>query len=377
MECAYFDAAVCRSCALIPTPYEEQLAAKEAHARSLIAAQAWLPAVRSQEAGFRNKAKMVVGGTVDEPTLGILDAADTGVDLRRCPLYPPAISASFDPLAEFITLARLVPYDVAARRGELKFVLVTGNERGELMVRFVLRSTESIARIRKHLPALLAALPTLVVASVNLLPEHRAATEGAQELALTDAEELPMPVNGVPLTLRPQSFFQTNTEVAAALYRQASEWIERVSPARVWDLYCGVGGFALHALAAGREVVGVETSEQAVRSAAVTAAALADAGVPGAAEARFLAADATAWAAQASPAPELVVVNPPRRGIGPDLAGWIERSGVQTAVYSSCNTDSLACDLAAMPSYRVAEARVLDMFPHTSHYELAALLTLR
>lgn len=374
MECAYFDAAVCRSCALIPTPYERQLAGKVEHARALITADAWLEPVRSREAGFRNKAKMVVGGPVDAPTLGILDGAGAGVDLRECPLYPPEISAVFAPLARFITRARLTPYDVSARRGELKLVLVTGNERGELMVRFVLRSTESVARIGKHLPALRAELPSLVVASVNLLPEHRAATEGEQELPLTEAEELPMPVNGIPLTLRPQSFFQTNTEVAGALYRQAAAWIEDAAPASVWDMYCGVGGFALHALGSGRAVTGIETSEQAVRSASAAAVRMADAGVPGASEAHFIAADATAWATSAGAAADLVVVNPPRRGIGQELAGWVEGSGVDTVVYSSCNTESLARDLAAMPSYRVEEARVLDMFPHTGHYELAALL---
>lgn len=377
MECAYFDAAVCRSCALIPTPYEEQLAAKLVHARSLISAERWLEPVRSAQAGFRNKAKMVVGGSVDSPSLGILDAKNAGVDLRACPLYPSAIAAAFAPLAEFITVARLVPYDVAARRGELKFVLVTGNERGELMVRFVLRSTESLARIRKHVPALRAAVPALAVASVNLLPEHRAATEGDVEIALTELQELPMPVNGIPLALRPQSFFQTNTEVAAALYRQAATWLDAARPRSLWDVYCGVGGFALHALAPGREVVGIEVSEQATRGAQAAAATLAAQGVAGAEGARFVAADATSFALAQPAAPDAVVVNPPRRGIGAELAGWVEGSGVETVVYSSCNTESLARDLAAMPSYAVAEARVLDMFPHTPHYELAALLRRR
>ena len=84
-----------------------------------------------------------------------------------------------------------------------------------------------------------------------------------------------MRVNGIDLHLRPQSFFQTNTEVAAALYRQArrtgsTSW----RPRRVWDLYCGVGGFALHVAAPGREVVGIETSVEAIASATLSAADL-------------------------------------------------------------------------------------------------------
>jgi 23S rRNA (uracil747-C5)-methyltransferase len=67
-------------------------------------------------------------------------------------------------------------------------------------------------------------------------------------------------------------------------------------------------------------------------------------------------------------------VNPPRRGIGPELAEWLEASAVPHVVYSSCNAASLAHDLAGMPSLRVKRARVLDMFPQTKHFEVVTLL---
>jgi 23S rRNA (uracil747-C5)-methyltransferase len=111
-------------------------------------------------------------------------------------------------------------------------------------------------------------------------------------------------------------------------------------------------------------VVGVETSAEAVRSAL---------DAPGAG-ATFVAADATQWALEQTTVPDLVVVNPPRRGIGAELAGWLEESGVRHVVYSSCNAESLARDLALMPSLRPVQARVLDMFPHTTHYEVIVLL---
>ena len=306
--------------------------------------------------------------TSTEPTLGILDPVGGGVDLRDCGLHAPLIQAALPVLADFVTRAALTPYDVRARRGELKHLLVTASPDGELMVRFVLRSTESLARIRKHLPGLLERLPALAAASVNLQPHHKAVLEGAEEIALTERETLPMRVNGLVLHLRPQSFFQTNTDVAAALYRQGREWVEEAAPRTVWDLYCGVGGFALHVAAPGREVVGVETSAEAVASATLTAT---ESGLDGV---RFLADDATAYALAAPTVPDLVVVNPPRRGIGPDLAGWLETSGVGHVVYSSCNAVSLARDLAAMPSLRPVRARVLDMFPQTAHYEVIVLL---
>ncbi|WP_315098379.1 23S rRNA (uracil(747)-C(5))-methyltransferase RlmC [uncultured Cellulomonas sp.] len=369
MRCDYFDAGVCRSCTWMGRPHGEQVADKERHCADLLGERAdlqWLAPVSGRESGYRNKAKMVVGGTAEHPTLGILDAGGRGVDLQGCGLYPSSLAVAFPALAAFVTLANLTPYDVPARTGELKNLLVTQSPDGELMVRFVLRSQEPVARIRKHLPALLEVLPQLRVVSVNLLPDHRAVLEGAREILLTATETLRMRVNGIDLHLRPQSFFQTNTEVAAALYRHATAWVEELAPASVWDLYCGVGGFALHVAAPGRDVVGIETSVEAVASATLSAH-----GRPGV---RFAAGDATAFALGAVTAPELVIVNPPRRGIGDALGRWLEASDVQHVVYSSCNAVSLARDLAAMPSLRPRRAQVLDMFPQTTHYEVLTLL---
>jgi 23S rRNA (uracil747-C5)-methyltransferase len=217
------------------------------------------------------------------------------------------------------------------------------------------------------------ALPALRVASVNLQPDHKAVLEGDREILLTDAETLPMRLDGVTLHLRPQSFFQTNTAVAAALYRQAREWVDAAAPSSVWDLYCGVGGFALHVAGPGRVVVGVEVSAEAVASAELSAREAGRAGTT------FRAEDATAFALAHAPddAPDLVVVNPPRRGIGDDLAGWLEGSSARHVVYSSCNAVSLARDLTAMPSLVPVQARLLDMFPQTDHYEVALLLERR
>lgn len=372
VQCHYYDAARCRSCTLIEQPYADQLAAKQERCRDLLAPFGpvdWLPPVASAESGFRNKAKLAVGGTVEQPTLGILDAGAAGVDLRDCGLYPASLRAALPVIADFVTLARLVPYDVPTRRGELKYVLVTESPAGELMVRFVLRSTESLSRLRKHLPLLLAALPRAVVVSANLQPEHKAVLEGDQEVVLTESSTLRMRVNEVDLHLRPQSFFQTNTEVAAALYRIGRDWVDATTPAGVWDLYCGVGGFALHVARPGRKVVGIETSAEAVASAEHSRDDL------GLTHVRFEAGDATQFALAAGHAPDLVIVNPPRRGIGEELAGWLETSGVREVVYSSCNAASLARDLAAMPSLRPQRGRLLDMFPQTGHYEVIVALS--
>ena len=391
MQCDYFDAGLCRSCTLMGRPYAEQLAEKEALAHRLLApfgadAQ-WLAAVASAESGFRAKAKMVVGGTVDSPTLGILDGAGRGVDLRRCGIIAPGILAAFPALIAAITRAGLEPYDVPARRGELKHLIVTEAPSGALMVRFVVRTEGAVAGIRAVLPWLQDALPPLLVATANIHPEHKAVLEGEVEHVLTDEAVLPFAVNDLELRVRPQSFVQTNTAIAAALYAQAREWVDELDPGSVWDLYCGVGGFALHCASptgdatdragvprrATRAVLGVEASPDAIASAELARDARYS--EPGDRQRiRFIAADATAFALAATTVPELVIVNPPRRGLGAELAGWLQARGTRHLIYSSCNAESLARDLAAMPGYRLRRARVLDMFPQSTHFEVITLL---
>jgi 23S rRNA (uracil747-C5)-methyltransferase len=190
---------------------------------------------------------------------------------------------------------------------------------------------------------------------------------------LTERAELHIDMGSVVLRARPQSFLQTNTDIARRLYEQVAEWVDEGPATTVWDLYCGVGGFALHCARPGRTVVGVESSEQAVVSARESAVTRAGADAAGAARVEFVAADATAWVA-GRVAPDVVIVNPPRRGIGADLAAWIESSGVRRVVYSSCHAVTLAKDLAAMPSLVPVRGRLLDMFPHTEHFEAVVLL---
>lgn len=141
-------------------------------------------------------------------------------------------------------------------------------------------------------------------------------------------------------------------------------------PLRLWDLFCGVGGFALalasHPALHGAQVRGVELSASAIHGAQASARLM------GLDPRRvwFEAGDARVLDPRSGSVPDLLVVNPPRRGIGPDLAQRIEASGVGRVLYSSCNPSSLVSDLAAMPSLRVRQARLFDMFPHTGHAEV-------
>lgn len=374
MNCVDYQAGRCRSCSELEVPYAEQLQRKQRHAQTALAAYApnWLPPVPSAISGFRNKAKMAVGGTKQAPTLGILDPGGLGIDLESCMLYPDSLRACFAPLRDWLVQARVDPYQLTTRRGEAKYLLLSeAPGTGELLLRVVLRSREPLERLVKALPLLCARLPKLRSVSANLLPEHKAVTEGEIELPLWGAAAIKAVVNGIPLYLRPRSFFQTNSMVAAQLYQQGQSWLEETQAASVWDLYCGVGGFALHLSAAGRRCIGVESSSEAITAATESAAEL------GLHDTAFVAADALTWARAQTKSPEVIVVNPPRRGIGAELADLLNASGAKSILYSSCLMDSLARDLSRLDRYQVTRAQVYDMFAHTLHYETLVQLQRR
>lgn len=371
LPCPYYDDARCRSCEWLQLPADEQLRRRDAATRALLAPGGpveWLPPVSGAQAGFRHKAKLAVGGTVDHPTLGRLDTAFEGVDLCACPLYPADFAPAFELLKQFIKRARLSPYRVAKKKGELKYLLLSRSyAHGEFMLRFVLRSELQLPRLREHLPWLMAQFPALKVVSVNLQPEHKAILEGAQEILLSEHAALPERLNDVPLHLRPRSFFQTHPEVAGRLYAAAQAWVAPLAVDSLWDLYCGVGGFGLH-LARGRQLHGIELAADAIDSARQSCLDM------GLSDAHFSAGDASQFAQQAEQAPHLVLVNPPRRGIGSTLCQRLERLAPPYILYSSCNPESLLRDLQQLPAYKLQRAQCFDMFPHTAHCEVLALL---
>lgn len=412
---------------------QAQVAGLLADGPAPVARDTWLPPAGSAPTGFRNKAKMAVSGSVSAPVLGLADRFGGSLDLRGCPLHVDAIQESLPVLGQLVTGLGLEPYHIAADRGELKYLLLTASPTGALMVRWVLRSHRHVGTLRRALPRIRRALPQLEVMSANIQPVRQAVLEGEEEILLGLAEgmsdrlqmDLLLPAQDVPgrpegrkaeetvlpLLLPTRSFFQTNTAVAEELYATARQWAAQWAsrrradagwadagragtgwmaggragadagragagsergavPLRLWDLFCGVGGFALalasHPALHGAQVRGVELSASAIHGAQASARLM------GLDPRRvwFEAGDARVLDPRSGDVPDLLVVNPPRRGIGPDLAQRIEASGVGRVLYSSCNPSSLVSDLAAMPSLRVRRARLFDMFPHTGHAEV-------
>ncbi|KAE9540485.1 23S rRNA (uracil(747)-C(5))-methyltransferase RlmC [Ursidibacter maritimus] len=380
LNCQHFSQRNCTSCQWLEKGYPQQLAEKSDELKRLLSPfilqqTEWLPEVQSSLSAFRNKAKMVVSGSVERPILGIVND-EQGVDLTDCSLYPTRFHSLFPILKQFIGRAGLVPYNIAKKKGELKYILLTESQHNHaVMVRFVLRSETKLALIQREFPAFLAQLPPESVVTLNIQPQHSAVLEGEKEIFLTEQQVLTEYFNGVPLFIRPQGFFQTNPNVASQLYATAQRWSAELPIQHLWDLFCGVGGFGLHCASALQaknskvSLTGIEISPSAIASATKSAHQL------GLENVKFASLDSAHFALnEQGSVPDLVIVNPPRRGIGKALAEFLNELGSPYLIYSSCNAHSMAKDFTNLSNYTLEKVQLFDMFPHTSHYEVLTFL---
>lgn len=234
----------------------------------------WCAPIGGPAQGFRNKAKMVVSGSVENRSSGccIVTVRRSIFAAVRC--IPPPLPRVQRAEALY-RRAGLTPYNVARKRGELKYLLLTESQfDGGMMLRFVLRSEMKLTQLRAALPWLRAQLPQLRVITANIQPVHMAIMEGEMEIYLTDQQALAERFNDVPLWIRPQSFFQTNPTVASRLYATARDWVGQLPVRHMWDLFCGVGGFGLHCATPQMQLTGIEIAPEAIACAKQSAAEL-------------------------------------------------------------------------------------------------------
>lgn len=372
MHCEKYIAGECRSCQWLELSPEQQITQKQQQLSALLPTidpAIFAAPVTGPQTGFRNKAKMVVSGSVERPTLGIVGKDGAGVDLTGCPLYPASFSDVFSVITPFIARAGLTPYNIERKRGELKYVLLTQSwHTGQFMLRFVLRSAKKLEQLKNALPWLQAQLPQLEVITANIQPVHMAILEGDEEIFLTEQRTLREEFNQVPLFIRPQSFFQTNPVVAAKLYQTARDWVNALDIHSLWDLFCGVGGFGLHCAEKDTRLTGIEISAPAIASAQQSANEL------GLKHVEFKALDSTHFATANQDIPQLILVNPPRRGIGQALCDYLSHMQPEYILYSSCNAQTMAQDLQLLSGYQACKVQLFDLFPHTVHFEVLTLL---
>ena len=191
-------------------------------------------------------------------------------------------------------------------------------------------------------------------------------------------EEMPAFDGGETLRFRigPKSFYQTNPEQAAQLYRIALEFADVQSRSLVYDLYTGTGTLAIYMARIAGKVIGVEGVPEAVADADKNAK------LNGISNAEFYSGDMrkvlTADFVNEHGMPDVVMTDPPREGMHPDVVERLRLMAPEKIVYVSCNSATQARDLKMLKDvYRVVRSRAVDMFPHTAHVENVVLLQKR
>jgi 23S rRNA (uracil1939-C5)-methyltransferase len=372
----------CGGCVWQHLAYPAQLAAKH---RRVADALASIPAVADgtvtiapvrpspAETAYRNKGKYVVGRSGDRVVLGAYAPRSHDViDTLGCRVVAPVIDEVATWLRGAAEAAGLIPYDERTRTGELRYVILreaAGDVLAALVVapRTARAKLEQVANSVSRHPALRG-----LVALENDRRDGAIIPSGASSQVLLGHGFLIEELAGARLEVGAGEFLQVNRDQALAMYRRVAELCEVTDKSHAVDLFAGLGGIGLHLARAGAAVVAVEIDRDAV--AALRRAARA-AGLPLTA----IAGDAGDVRGQLTSLPDVVVVNPPRKGLSDQARALVAEWAPPTILYVSCGPDSLARDLLALATrgYSPDVIEPFDLMPGTPQIETVVRLRRR
>jgi 23S rRNA (uracil1939-C5)-methyltransferase len=373
---------LCGGCLLQHLDGNAQLVWKQARVARALGARPELAEVRVEACvasphplGYRNKSKLVAARAGGRLVLGgYAPRSHDVVDLAGCRIAEPPLDETAAASRAILDQAGVRPYDEATLTGELRHVVLRANHAAEVLAVLIvarpLPDAEALGRrLREARPEIVGVVEHLNRGRGNVLFSDAGDNERSLDGAGAIEDRLDVGGRAVRVTLSPGAFFQANRGVAALAYAAIGRALSVRSTDRVVDAYCGVGGIALALAPDAAEVVGVESHEGAVASAAASAAR------NGITNARFVAADASAALAKLDRA-DLVVLNPPRKGCAPAVLDEVVRLAPRAIAYLSCDPDTLARDLALLAArgYRGDAVTPFDMLPHTPHVEALAIL---
>lgn len=298
------------------------------------------------------------------------------VDIADCLLQPELDTVCRAAVKAWMNRSHIPAYDERSGKGLVRHLFLRTNSRGEALCCIVANGT-SLPHEDELVGALRTAAPTLagVVLSVNTRKTN--VILGNEYRTLWGRDWLEEELCGHTFRLSVPSFFQVNREQAETLYCRALDFAALTGTETVVELYCGIGTISLTLAERAKQVIGVEVVPQAVADAKENARRN---GLEH--KTRFECGDAGDLAAQLEAEgihPGVVVVDPPRKGLAPDVVDTIARMAPDRVVYVSCDPATLARDIKrfAPLGYAPVKAEAIDLFPRTAHIETAALLVKR
>lgn len=326
--------------------------------------------------GYRNKALLPLGTAADGSlTMGFYAVnSHRIVNCERCLLQPEEFSAAMDAFRQWAEQYGDPVYQEEAHTGRMRrLYLRKGEKTGETMACVVVNGN-GLHHEQELVSALRAAVPGLASVIVNSNRERTNVALGKQCRTVWGSDTIQDHLCGLSFRLSPLSFYQINRSQAERLYEKAAEYAGLTGRELLLDLYCGAGTIGLSMAKKARKVIGVEIVPEAVENARQNAA---DNHIS---NAEFLCGDAAQAAVELSrrgERPDVIVLDPPRKGCAGDLIETVVNFQPRRIVYVSCDPATLARDLKrfAELGYPPVEATPVDMFPATSHVETVVLMS--
>lgn len=300
---------------------------------------------------------------------------DKIVDIVECHLQEEPTNAIRLAVKAFALKNGLDFYDIREHRGFLRNMQVRLCRSGELMINIIFGHEHQKSR-EALLNHLLETFPEITTLLYTINPKKNDSLTGLDPVTFSGKGYVIETLEDYRFKIGPKSFFQTNTYQGEKLYQIAREYAELTGNETVYDLYCGTGSIGIFVSRMAKKIVGVEMIREAIDDANENAS------INGIGHAKFFAGDVsdvcnTQFFTQQG-RPDVIITDPPRAGMSPQLVQKILEIEAPIVVYVSCNPATQARDLNILKDkYAVTRVRPVDMFPHTHHIENVVQLRLK
>ncbi|MCD7775495.1 MAG: 23S rRNA (uracil(1939)-C(5))-methyltransferase RlmD [Clostridiales bacterium] len=323
---------------------------------------------------YRNKAQYPV--RLDEKGLHIGFFARNShrvADCRDCLLQPKEFRTILDCFAQWIRKYNITVYNEETHKGLIRHIYIRkAFSTGDIMVCAVING-HGLPKKNELISGLIKSCGNIKSIAVNENTESGNVILGKKCSVIWGSEYIEDILCGIRIRISPLSFYQVNRDGAELLYKKAAEFADVKKTDTVLDLYCGAGTIGLSMADKAGRIIGAEIIPQAVEDAK------ANAEMNNIKNAEFICGDAAEAAdvlKDRGVMPEVVIVDPPRKGCSRELLDTIAEIEPKRLVYVSCDPATLArdCGIMSEKGYSVQKITPVDMFPRTSHVETVALL---
>ncbi len=373
--CPYFGR--CGGCQLLQVQYDAQLAIKRkivTDALERIGGIKDVPvnAVIGMETPYRyrNKAQFKISGK------GVGFFAKRShqiVPIEDCLTQPESCVQVIETFNALLKDGCFELYDEQQHTGFLRGIIQRTNEQGENMI-VIVGNGKKLKHKVKILQAITERIPEVRSVYLNVNTTRGNAVLGRENHLLLGTPQIEERIGDLSFLISPNSFFQVNTRQTKVLYDLVKRMAALTGAETLFDLYCGTGTIGLYLAREAARVYGIEIVENAVLDAQENAERNQIKNI------RFIQGKSETEApklAEEGVHPDVIVLDPPRKGCDPALLEMIENLSVPKVVYVSCNPSTLARDLKILREYgyQVQEVQPVDLFPGTGHVETVALLS--